>query len=263
MPISQVFESKDAAPEFIRDHLVEREGKFVFEAELPTETKGLKSALEKERQLRAERDKALGRYADIDPDDYRRLKEQEAAIRDKKLLDEGKVEELLTERITRAKADWEKKDADAQRTIASQQEQLSRLLIDNEIVRLLESSSSKLRAAPGALDDILIQARHGARPIRLGKDGTPVPMDGDKPFYGKNPEKPAGLDEWLGDLATRKPHLFVAPSGAGAHNNHGGTPPSKQFKDWTREEKDAFIREHGPAAYEQKVLEARRALRAA
>lgn len=49
MPIEQVFESIDDAPEFLREHLVEKDGKHVFSAKLETEVNGLSSALKKER----------------------------------------------------------------------------------------------------------------------------------------------------------------------------------------------------------------------
>ena len=49
MPIEQVFETQDAAPEFLRDHLTERDGKFVFTARLDSEITGLQSALQNER----------------------------------------------------------------------------------------------------------------------------------------------------------------------------------------------------------------------
>lgn len=92
MPIKQVFETKEAAPEFLRDSLIEDGGKFVFEAETRTEVTGLKSALEAERQQKAELEKLANQFKGIDP------------VKAKELLSNAKKAE---EDAAKAKGDWD------------------------------------------------------------------------------------------------------------------------------------------------------------
>ncbi|NDG18865.1 MAG: hypothetical protein EB117_11410 [Betaproteobacteria bacterium] len=81
MPIEQIFETKEEAPEFLRNALLETEdGKFKFQAELPQEVGNLKRTLDKERKARAEYEAKLKQYDGIDLDQYQAvLKAQEEA----------------------------------------------------------------------------------------------------------------------------------------------------------------------------------------
>src|SRR5262249_10147762 len=89
MPIKQTFEKKEDAPEWMRESLLEQDGKFVFEAELPHETAGLKSALEKERKAKAEFEKSLKGFEGIDPEEARRLKVEAEKLEADKLKQKG------------------------------------------------------------------------------------------------------------------------------------------------------------------------------
>ena len=59
MPIKQVFESQDAIPEFLQSAVVEQDGKWIFEAETAQEVQALKGSLKKERDGRAQLQKAV------------------------------------------------------------------------------------------------------------------------------------------------------------------------------------------------------------
>ncbi len=52
MPVNLTFDSQDAIPEGLRDHAVEKDGKYVFEAETAVEVGNLKGTLRKEREAR-------------------------------------------------------------------------------------------------------------------------------------------------------------------------------------------------------------------
>lgn len=59
MPIKQVFESQEAIPEFLQSAVVEQDGKWIFEAETAQEVQALKGSLKKERDGRAQLQKAI------------------------------------------------------------------------------------------------------------------------------------------------------------------------------------------------------------
>ncbi len=67
MPIAQTFEKAEDAPEFIRPALVEKDGKFVFEAETAAEVGTLKGALKKERDSRAKYEGEIKKFEKFKP----------------------------------------------------------------------------------------------------------------------------------------------------------------------------------------------------
>jgi hypothetical protein len=110
MPVKLTFDSKDVAPEGIREHLQEKDGKWFFEAETVTEVAGLKSALDKERSGKSDLEKQLSKFKDIDPEKARqllseyekgeqdRLKAQgDWESREKQLLDKHNLEKAAKE----------------------------------------------------------------------------------------------------------------------------------------------------------------------
>lgn len=76
MPVSLTFESQEAAPEAIREHLVEKDGKFLFEAETLSEVENLSKTAksERERRVRLEKEaKGFERFkplAEADDDEF-------------------------------------------------------------------------------------------------------------------------------------------------------------------------------------------------
>lgn len=241
-------------PEALRGLFTETDGKFVFQRE---DTAGLKSALQKERAERAARDKELARFKGIDPDDYATLKARDEELRQKKLIDEGKVEELLNERIGRAKTEWEKERESLTNALKTRDAELDRLLIDKGIESIVLSANTKYPIEPSALEEIQMHARFGKFPLKRTDDGRVVVMDGDRPRYGKD-GKEMEIEEWLGDLAAQKPHLFKQSKGAGTtKGTGGGTPTVKRCDEMSDAEKAAFIEEHGEPAYREKFLRER------
>jgi len=78
MALKAVVDSLDGVPEPLRAAYIEKDGKFVLDAEGVEDVTGLKSALQKERDARSKLDKQLAQYKDLDPEKYRELlKEKE------------------------------------------------------------------------------------------------------------------------------------------------------------------------------------------
>lgn len=76
MPIEQVFEKKEDAPEWLHSHLVEDDGKFVFKGETAAEVENLKKTTKKERDARTKYEGELKKFerfkpiADADEDEW-------------------------------------------------------------------------------------------------------------------------------------------------------------------------------------------------
>lgn len=165
-------------------------------------------------------------FEGIDPEQARALAERAAKERDKKLIDAGKVEELLAERTAKMKAEYDRERETIAGQLAGTQKQLESLVIDGA----LRDAAMKAGVRATAIDDVL---NRGRAVFKL-QDGKAVPLDGDRVIYGKSGD-PLGVAEWVSGLAEPAPHLFEASTGGGAKPNTGGaggkqTMTRKQFE---------------------------------
>lgn len=70
MPIEQVFDTRDAVPEFLQSAAVEEDGKFIVKLESSKEVESLKNALRQEREGRSKYEKIAKRFDKLkDADD--------------------------------------------------------------------------------------------------------------------------------------------------------------------------------------------------
>lgn len=260
--LAAVVDSLDAVPEAFRELYAERDGHYALDVDGVEDPAALKSALQKERAARAkaERDAraAAEKFADLDVDEIRRLQEAERQRKDGELISAGKVDELVNERIKRLQDEFTKEKARLEQEKVAAGAQLDRLLIDNEVSRLAAAKG----VASTAIDDVIWRAR---QVFRRDKDGTVRGYSGETPlFSGKDATQPLSIEEWLGDLAGRAPHLFAPSTGAGAQPTGGkGATPRRPVREWTAVEKAAYIAEHGAEAYGRLAQEAIQRARAA
>lgn len=237
-------EEHAALPDAVKALYVEKDGTFVLDVDdvdnFP-QVGGLKSALDKEREevkkAKKEHQETIDKYKDIDPEKARQAQEELQKLNDKKLLDEGKVEELLKARTERMKADYETKIAafnakigGLEKQVSASEGRLSEVLIDNA----LRTAAVKAKVRPAAVDDVILR---GQRIWGL-KNGAPIPMKGDQVLYGKDPNQAMTMDEWIGGLATEAPHLFEPSSGGGTTNQNAGNSGGKTIHLSREEAKD-------------------------
>lgn len=210
----------EALPEATRELYIEQNGTFVLDADFE-DVSGLKSALDKERTTRGTLEKTLSelkkQLGDTDPAKAREALAKLQELEDKKLIDEGKVEELLRSRTERLVKDFEQKLADRDGKLTAAEKRLAELVIDNELRAV--GASKKVRAE--AMEDFLERGRKVYRLV----DGKAVPMQGDQVVFGKKPNEPMSMDEWADSLTPKAPHLFEGSSGGGANNSGGGGGP--------------------------------------
>lgn len=150
----------------------------------------------------------LDELKDVDPKEYRRLLDESRKNKDKKMIDEGKLEELLNERTHEMKTKLEG-DLNAERAEKTKyQQRLESVLIDSELSR----AAVEAGCLETALDDII----NRGRAVYKLKDDNVVPMKGESIVYGEDGETPMTMKEWLTKLAKTAPHLFKQSKGGGA-----------------------------------------------
>lgn len=208
MPIEQTFETKEAAPEFLRDHLTEADGKFVFKAELPNEVTGLKSALESERKLKTAAEKALKGYDGIDPAKAREVLSQQ---------------QKAEEDAAKAKGDWDNWKAQMQKQHEAEKQALEQKLKQTE-------SEFEAEFVDGRVNTELLSQKGRAKFLKPFVGARSVVEDGKRVIrifdeagsvrYGKD-GKPLTITERVLEM-TKDPEFTFAFEGTGAGGS--GTP---------------------------------------
>lgn len=216
--------------------------KFVLDAEIESHPKALnlKTALDKERtdketankQFRALRDK----IGDMDPEEARKALGEIQKLRDKKMLDEGQIEELFklrteqmqTAHTTQVKA-FEKQIGDGKTVIDSLTGQLRTMRINDKIKTMAVEKKIRREAIDDAIARFTVVGIDGVK-WDLDDKGDVVAKRGDQVAYGKDATRSMSFDEGFDVLLTKAPHLFETSAGGGANNDAGKTAQGGSHK---------------------------------
>jgi hypothetical protein len=200
---------------------------YLLDAEGVEDVTGLKKVLEEVKadrvKLREEVQRIRTQYADLDPEKAREALAELQKMHDKKLLDEGKVEELILARTERMRLDHENQVKARDRRleeVESERKKLSSKLSEVLIDSAITAAASRNGVRATALEDVLLRGR---RVWKLDENQGPKPYQADGTvMIGKDGKSPLTVEEWLGTLAQTAPHLFEVSSGSGT-DSKGGT----------------------------------------
>lgn len=215
MALKAILDSLDGLSDELKKLYTQKDGKFHLDVEGVVPKDRLDEFRNNNIELKRQLDELTGKYKDIDPEQVRVLLKKEADNKEKKMIDEGKIPELVEERTKAMKADYETKIKDLTDKIGSSNSQLERLLVDNTI----QAEAVKAGVRETAMEDVLLRGRSRYK-VQDGK-AVPVAPDG-KIIYGKDGTSPESMTEWLGGLSSAAPHLFNASTGGGAQGNTNG-----------------------------------------
>lgn len=250
MPVKLEFEKPEDAPEGLRNALVEADGKYVFEGETVAEVRGLRTALQKEREAKAQFERDLARYKDVDPDRYAQMiAAADEAERDK-MRKQGKLDELHQAEIKRLQAAHQAREDEVAREIAARDAVLDKLIVGSVITEKAIAAGAR----PDAMDLI---TRLGAETFKRDGDRAVVR---DPSMLNPKTGKELSIEDWLGDLAASRPYLFGDTKGSGARTGTtGGTPGqnNKKLSEMSVDEKVAWIGQHGAAAWQTRLEQER------
>jgi len=212
MTLKAVVESLEGVPEPARPLYAEKDGKFHLQVEGLVPKARVDEFRDNNLALKRQIDELTARFDGIDPEVARKLAAEQAKLRDKQLIEAGKVDELLAERTGKMKNDFEAALKTERETAQTLKTQLESLLIDGAI----RDAATKAGVRATAVDDVLLRGRQTFRVV----DGKAVPMEGDKPIFGRAGEV-MDVQEWVMGLTERAPHLFEPSQGAGARGAPG------------------------------------------
>lgn len=228
MPVKAFVDSVEDVPEALRDLYVERDGRYVLDVEGMIPQERLREFRDNNIRLLKEQEelkRQLSEFSAIDPKKYAEMQQRMQEIDDQKMIDAGKIEELLQARTARLVADYDaqikgyqKKVQELESGHATLSDELAKERIDNRLRDVASATGVRKTALPDLIN-------RGRRVWKL-VDGLPVAMQGEQTIYGKDPSKPMSMEEWVTSLAEEAPHLFEPSSGSGAQNqgNHGARP---------------------------------------
>lgn len=176
--------------------------------------------LMKEREELTKKLEKLG-----DPAEIEAMRKKLQALDDKKLIEEGKLDEVVNQRTERMRQDFENQIKqltaaidEREKKLSSTNQRLSEVLIDGEITKAVNGVGVVKKEA---MRDILARGR---ATWHLDDEGKPTPKEGDKLLYGKDGLKALTFDEWAQALILTAPFLFEESGGGGAGGgaNSGG-----------------------------------------
>lgn len=212
MALKAFVDSLDDVDENLRGLYAERDGKYALTVEGMVPKDRLDEFRNNNLDLKRQIEDMQERFKGIDPETARELATKAAKERDKKLIDAGKVDELVSERVKAMQSDFEKNLKAVSSERDGMRQQLEGLLIDTAI----RDAAAKAGVRATAVEDVLLRGRSTFRLV----EGKAAAMDGDKQIFGKNGD-PVTIDEWVSDLIDRAPHLFEQSQGGGSRQGTG------------------------------------------
>lgn len=159
------------------------------------------------------------KYGNVDVEEYNKMLAKQKALKEQKLIEAGKHEELLKLRedelrnefssiMRKQKDTLTKTESSYKESISKLEKKLSTLLIDNRLTALATQYSVR----PTAVEDVLSRGRSTWRI----EDGQAIAYDGNgNRMYGPDGSSLLDMETWMESLATNAPHLFEASSGSG------------------------------------------------
>lgn len=173
-----------------------------------------KDKLDEFRNNNIELKKALEKYKDVDPAKYNELMSIQRQLDEKKLIEAGKIDEVVEQRVKNLRDDLNGKLENTSRELQSAQKRLEVLIIDNAV----REAATKAGVLPTAVDDVLLRAKT----VFSLEDGVAVPKDRDgKVIFGRDGQNPMGISDWIGSLKEAAPHLYQPSAGGGASGSGG------------------------------------------
>ncbi|MFO6418423.1 hypothetical protein, partial [Acinetobacter baumannii] len=217
MSLPFIVDSLDAIKEEHRALYVEENGKFRLDLEGYEDPKGLKSALQSERDAaknaKLELQKLQKQFEGIDPEIVKKVFAQIDQDEEAKLIAEGKVNEVIQKRTEKMREEHEKL-LKAEKERADKAEAYAQKFKQSVIQSQIVQAAIELEALPEATPDIAFLAQSK---FALDENGKAVAVDENgEVVIGKDGQTPMTPKEWVESLREQKPYYWPKPNGMGA-----------------------------------------------
>jgi len=212
MALKAILESiEGVAPDVAKEYVKGEDGKFRLDVTGMVESSKLAEFRDNNISLKQQ----LEQFNGIDPTKYKELQGIEQQLKESKLVDAGKIDELVSVRTEQMKTQHSTEVNSLSDKLNVATRQLESLLIDSAV----RSASTTAGVLPTAVDDILLRAKS----VFKIQDGQAVPMnDKGQIIYGQDAVSPMTVAEWMKGVSKSAPHLFQGTTGGGGRGGKGG-----------------------------------------
>lgn len=205
---------EDVAENLRPFYALREDGKYVLQIEGGAVEK---SRLDEFRENNVTLTRQLEALKNIDPARYRQLEELDTKVKEKKLIESGKIDELVEGRIKSMRTEHEAKVSELSNSLSTSNKMLETLLIDNAV----KSAAIANGVLPTAVDDVVLRAKS----TFVLEKGTPViKNEKGEIAYAEDGTTPMSVTAWTKGLQKTAPHLFAGASGSGAGGGGGAGP---------------------------------------
>ncbi|HIN56366.1 MAG TPA: hypothetical protein EYM92_05370 [Acinetobacter pittii] len=227
---------------------VEENGKFRLDLEGYEDPKGLKSALQSERDAAKNAKRELQdfqkQFEGIDPEIVKKVFAQLDQDEEAKLIADGKVNEVIQKRTEKMREEHERV-LKSEKDRADKAEAYANKFKDSVIQGQIIQAAVELEALPEATGDIAFLAK---TKFALDENGKAVAVDENgEVIIGKDGQTALSPKEWVESLREQKPYYWPKASGMGAP---GSGASIKKWSDYSEAERANLAREN-PAAFQQ------------
>jgi len=231
MVLKPIIEELDGIPEPLREHYIERGGKFVLAVEgvEVDRVPGLKASVRTERERADEAERKLKEFAELDPEKAREALEKVEAMAT--WTPEEKVREQIEAREKSLKAKWQKDVDDRDAALKSRTDQLVEELIEKQAIAAIAKSK-------GNVDLLLPHVKRWAKVVDDGGRLVPRILDdtgGIRETSDPKRSGPMGFDELVEEMRSNETFMaaFSGTGGTGGGSqNPGGKSGGRSAIDW-------------------------------
>lgn len=231
--VKRFYDKKEDIPKGLEEHYVERNGRWELNVDGMVPQEDLDAEKRKVDEFRSNNVSLQDKLKDLEgkkyltteeQEEYENLKKQDQELKDKDLIDAGKIDEVVAQRTERMKNQYENQitalTTRAEKAEAAEKNykgRLSSVLVEAEVGRTL--SNLGIQPVKGALKDIV--ARAGGV-WQVNEDGELVALDGKgAAIYGSEANKLLTMGEWAATTAKEAPYLFMKSEGSGGDGGKG------------------------------------------
>ena len=218
------YKSKDEIPEEHREFYEEKGGVWKLKLDDSVVPKDkLDEFRNNNIKLMKKLEELEGKLSGVDLEEYQQLKAKMEELEKKKLIDAGKIDELVQREAMKIKREYEDKlkqlqeEAEKNAQAATKyREKLSNTLVDAEVQKAVLSVA---KPREGAVHDILLRAK---QVFRVTDDGEVMPYDENGNVI-QTDDGPMTFKDWAEQLVQQAPYLFEGSGGGGAGGSGNGS----------------------------------------
>jgi len=189
-----------------------------LEAKIKAQGEALKAEKEKVKEFRDNNteliknvDNLKAKFKGIDIDEYSKMQKEAQDLKDKKMINAGKVDELVEDKVNKIRTEQVAEMQKMKDTNANLSTQLNEQVVGTAVT----VAAVKAGVVNTAIDDVITRAGgiwgvKDGKPVAVNKDGQAIWMEGST--------EPLTLDKWMESLNKTAPHLFGTSKGTGAEN---------------------------------------------